>query len=99
MANLAGAKSGAALGPPPDDLVALVKQATIEKVLERPPDRFDVRLVIGNVGVVEFHPEAQSLGQPFPLLHVLPDRLLAKLDEWLDTMGFDFFFGVDAKLF
>ena len=68
LADLAAAQRRAALGPPPDDLVALVEQAAVEEVLQRPPDALDVALVVGDVGLVEMDPEAEPLGELFPLL-------------------------------
>src|SRR5262249_33885217 len=68
-----------------------------EQVFERPPDAFDVTLVVRDVGLVEFDPEAEPLGEALPFLHVPPDRFLAAVNEWLDAVGFDFFLGVDAE--
>ena len=59
VADLAGGQCGAALRPPPDDLVALVKQALVEQLRQRPPDRLDVRLVVGDVRFVDVDPEAR----------------------------------------
>ena len=36
-ADLGGGEAGAALGPPPDDLVTLVEQALVEELRQRPP--------------------------------------------------------------
>ena len=99
LADFAGAQPRSALSPPPDDLVALVQQSTVKQILERPPHRLDVRLMVGHVSAIEFDPESQPLSQSFPLLHVGPDGFLTQVDEGLDAMGFDFFFGVNAKLF
>ena len=68
LADFAALRARAALGPPPDDLVALVEQPAVEQVLERPPDAFDVALVVGDVGLVQVDPEAEPLGEPLPLL-------------------------------
>ena len=54
--------------------------------------------MVRNVRVIQLDPEAQSLGQFLPLLHVLPNALLAFLDEGFDTELFDVLFGVDAHL-
>jgi len=58
LADFARREGRATLGPPPDDLVALVQQPAVEQVLQRPPDAFHVALVVGHVGLVELDPEA-----------------------------------------
>ena len=95
--DFAGRERGAALRPPPDDFVALVEEAAVEEFLERPPDAFDVTLVVGHVGLVGVNPETEPFGQPFPFLHVPPDALLAELDKGLDAVGFDLLLGVNAE--
>ena len=99
LANFAATESSTALSPPPDDLVALVQQVAIEQVLQGPPNRFNVALVISHIGFVQFDPEPKPLGQSLPLLHVLPHALLAAVDKRLDTELLDFVFGVDAHRF
>ena len=97
LADFARAERRAALGPPPDDLVSLVEQPAVEQVLQRPPDAFDVALMVGDVGLVQIDPEAEPLGQPLPLLRVAKDALQALVDERLDAVGFDLFLRVDAQ--
>ena len=55
--------------------------------------------MIRHVRIVQLDPESKPLRQPLPFLHVLPDALLALLDERFDAVFFDVFFGVDAELF
>ena len=88
-----------ALSPPPDDLVSLVEQAALEKILQRPPHALHEALVVRDVGLLQIDPKADPLGQPFPLLHVAPDTFLALVDKRFDAVGFDLFFAVDAQFF
>ncbi len=97
LADFAGTQGRAALGPPPDDFVALVEQAAVEEVFQRPPHAFDVALMEGDVGLVEVNPEAEPLGQLLPLLGVAEDAFDALADERLDAVGLDFLLGMDAQ--
>ena len=81
-----------------DDLVALVEAALVPVLLQRPPDRLDVVVLEGHVGVVEVDPEADPLGQPVPLLDVLEDRLAAALVELGDPELLDLLLGGDPQL-
>jgi hypothetical protein len=45
------------LGPPPNDLVSSVEQASVEEILERPPNAFDIALMVGNIGLRKIDPK------------------------------------------
>ncbi len=98
LADFAGRQRRAALRPPPDDLVSLVKQPTIVQLLETPPHAFDVTLVIGHIGIVQIDPKAEAPGERPPGLHVTPDAALAVLDKRFDAKRFDLFLAVDPQL-
>ena len=51
------------------DLETLVDQAFLEIAIQRPPDRFDVFVFAGDVGMLHVHPVAHARGEVFP--HVL----------------------------
>ena len=72
-----------------DDLVALVEQAAVPDLPQRPPDRLDVGRVERAVGVVHVDPEADPLRQLLPILEVLEHRLAALGVEALDAVGLD----------
>jgi len=99
LADFAGGQRGAALGPPPEDLVVLVEQPLIEEALEGPPDALDVRLVEGDVGVVEVHPERDAPGHVAPGVDVPEDRVDALPRERFDAVRFDGLASVNAELF
>ena len=80
------------------NLVTLVKQTLVRNLLERPPHRFDVVVVVGDVGVLHVRPVTDSVGHDLPLVLILPHRLLALFDEGFDAVFFDFLFAVDAEL-
>ena len=94
LADFAGRKRGAALRPPPNDLVPLVEQAAVEEVLQREPNAFDKRLMIGNVSVFQVDPKADALGQLFPLRRVTEDVFDATVNERFEAELFDFFLRV-----
>ena len=89
---------GAAARAVGDDLVALVEAVLVPELAQRPPDRLDVVVLEGDVGVVEVDPEADPLGQPVPLLDVLEDRLAAALVELGDPELLDLLLGGDPEL-
>ena len=68
-------------------------------MLERPPLTFDVVVVVGDVGVFHVHPVSNAVGKLFPLAKVLPNGLFALFNKWLDTVGFNLLFAIDAKEF
>jgi hypothetical protein len=78
--------------------VALVEQALAEQLGQRPPDALDVAAVVGDVGVLEVHPEANALGEALPLVGVAKDGLDAALGEGLDAVVLDLGLAVDAEL-
>ena len=79
-----------AAGAVRDHFVTLVQQVVVRDPLQRPPDRLDVLVGEGDVGVVEIDPEADALGQPVPLLDVREHRLPAALVELRDAELLDF---------
>ena len=99
LAHFAAAQRRAALGPPPDDLVALVQESPVEEVLQRPPDAFDIALVVGDVRLVETDPEPEPFGQLFPLPRIAKDAFQAFANERLDPVRLDLLFRVNAQLF
>ena len=80
-----------------DDLVPLVQESLFPDLFQRPPDRFDIVVVIGDVRVLHIRPVADPFGHLFPLALVLPHALLALLDEGLDAVLFDILLAVHAQ--
>jgi hypothetical protein len=78
--------------------VALVEEVLVGDLLERPPDRVDVRAVERAVRVVEVDPEADALGQRVPVLEEGEDRLAALLVELGDAVVLDLGLVLDAQL-
>ena len=79
------------------DLVSLVEQVLVPDLPEDPPDRLDVVVREGVVGVVEVEPEADPLGEAHPLLEVGRDALATELIELGDAVGLDLSLAVDAE--
>ena len=88
---------GAAARAVGHDLVALVQQALVPDLLQRPPDGLDVVVVQRVVGVVGVDPEADPLGQLVPLLDVPQDRLAALGVELGHAVGLDVVLGLEAQ--
>ena len=67
-----------------DHLVPAVQEALVPDGLQEMPDRLDVVVVEGVVGVVHVHPEAHPFGHALPVADVAHDRLAAAPGELLD---------------
>ena len=79
-----------------NDLEALVEQALFPDLLQSPPLGLDVVVIVGDIGVVHVRPEADDAGEILPHALVLPDALLALLDEGLDAVSLDLVLALDA---
>ena len=97
LGDLVGGQRRAAARAVGHDLVALVEQALVRDGLQRPPDGLDVVVVVGDVGMLHVRPVADAVAHLLPLGLVLPDGLLALLDEGLDAVAFDLGLAVDAQ--
>ena len=80
------------------DLVALVEAVAVPVLSQRPPDRLDVVVVEGPVGVVHVDPEADPFGQRLPVVDVAEHRVSAALVELGDSELLDPFLRGDAEL-
>jgi len=98
LRNLVRRERGSAARAVGHDLVALVEKALVGDLLQAPPDGLDVAVLVGDVGIFHVQPEADALGHLFPLALVLPDGLLALLDERLDAVGLDLLLAVEPQL-
>ena len=80
------------------DGVALVEQALVEELLQEPPQRLDVFVVVGDVRVVHVDPVAHLAREVLPLARELHHRLAARAVVLLDgDLLADVFLG-DAEL-
>jgi hypothetical protein len=80
------------------DLVALVEQAALPQLRQRPPDRLDVGVVERAVRVFEVDPVGDPLGQPHPVVEELEHRLAALLVELRDPVALDVGLRREAEL-
>ena len=97
LSHLVRGQGGAAAGAIGDYLEALIKQTLIPYLLERPPDGFDIAVVIGDVGVLHIGPETDSVGEILPHSLILPNALFAELDERLNAVFLYLILAVDAE--
>ena len=75
--NLVGRQGRPDPGVVGDHLVPAVEEPLVPDGLQEMPDRLDVGVVEGVVGVAHVHPEAHSLGHALPVADVAHDRLAA----------------------
>ena len=77
LVQLVRTQSGAGSGRIGLDGVALVEESLLVELLQQPPQRFDVAVVVCDVGVFQVHPIAHLVGQVGPLLRKLHHVLAA----------------------
>ena len=80
-----------------DDLMPLVQEPLLPDLFQRPPDRLDVLVVVGDVRVFHVRPVAHAFGHFFPFALVFPDAFLAFFDKRLDAVFFDVLLAVHAE--
>ena len=80
-------ESGAAAGAEWHGSKAFVNQITVKEVFENPPDRFDVFVFQGDIGVVEVQPIAGSDGDAVPFFEIFENRLAAFFVKFVDAIG------------
>ena len=56
-----------------NNLIPLEKQILVPKVLQNPPDGFDVFVRVRNIRVFEVDPVADAVGELLPILNVGED--------------------------
>ena len=66
------------------DGVALVEQPLVEELFEQPPQRLDILVVVGDVGIIHVDPVAHAARQVLPHSRELHDRLAAGAVVLLD---------------
>ena len=79
--------------------MALIEKALFVDRLQRPPLGLDIIVLIGDVRIVHVAPKADAIAHLTPLRLVLPDGLLAGLDERLHAVRLDLLLAVQAELF
>ena len=85
LGQLVARECGATARAVGDDLEVLVEQASVEDLLELPPDALDVLGGEGPVGGVEVRPVADALGEGPPVVDVAEHGLLAEPGELGDS--------------
>ena len=80
-------------------LEALVDKPLVEHGFEHPPHRFDIVVVVSDIGVVHIHPIAHALGHTLPFVLVFPHAFLALFDKRFHAVLFNILLAVHAQLF
>jgi len=89
----------AAAGTVRYDFEALIEQAFIPDGFEKPPDGFDVFIVIRDIGFFKIDPIGNTLGQAFPVLNTLKSGFLAEGIEFLNPIFIDLAFVGEFEFF
>ena len=98
LRHFVGGQRRTAAGAVRDDLEALVEEAAVVDLLERPPFGLDEVVLVRDIRVVHVSPEADDLREVFPHALVLPDGLFTFGDERLEAILFDLLLAVEAEL-
>ena len=98
LRHLVACQGGPAAGAVRHDLIALIQETLLMDLLERPPLRFDVIVVVGDIGILHVRPESDPVRHVLPFGLVLPDRFLALFHEGLDTILFDLLLSVQPEV-
>ena len=100
LCNLVAGKAGSAARAIGNDLMTLIDKTLVRDLLDCPPFRLDVGVMIGNIGVVHIAPVTNCITHAAPFVGVLPDALLALFAEGFDAVTFDILLAVELqKLF
>ena len=75
-----------------------VKQTFFMDLFQCPPFRFNIIIIIGDIGVLHIRPVANTFGKALPLIFILPDTLFAFLDKVLHAICFDLFLTIQPQL-
>ena len=86
LRDLVGGQRRAAARAVRDNFVSLIQQPLLPDFLQAPPFGFDVVILIGDIRMLHVHPVADLIAHDLPVMQVLPDGLLAFLDERLDAV-------------
>ena len=89
LRDLVGGQRRAAARAVRDNLVSLIQQPLLPDFLQAPPFGLDVVILIGDIRMLHVHPVADLIAHDLPVMQVLPDGLLAFLDERLDAVLFN----------
>ena len=71
------AERGATAGAMRGNLIALIHQALIPKLLYYPPAGFNILIIHSDIGMLQVNPEGDALGHCLPFLEVTKDALPA----------------------
>ncbi|MPN25750.1 hypothetical protein SDC9_173165 [bioreactor metagenome] len=66
--------------------------------MQNVPDRFDILVLIGNIGRFQVHPVTDTIGHLFPFLDVCESGFAAQFIELLNAVIFDLLFVGEAEL-
>ena len=76
----------------------LVDKALVKEFIQNPPDRFDIVVIQGDVGIFQVDEIAHAFAHFTPLFFIAEDGVLTFLIELCDAVGFDFWLAADAQL-
>ncbi len=99
LRNLVRGKSRPAARAVRHDFMPLIKQPFLMDLRNRPPHRFDIIVVIGNVRAIHIDPIAHAVAHLFPFALIFPDGFFTLRNKRLDPVFFDILFAVHPERF
>ena len=97
LGNLLGRQRRSTAGAVRHDLKSLVEKPLLPDLLQRPPLRLDILIVIGNVRMLHIRPETNGSGEILPHALVFPDTLLTFINKWLQAVLLDLILAVQTQ--
>ena len=98
LSDLVGCQTGTTARTVGQDFMPLVDKALVKEFIQNPPDRFDIVVIQGDVGIFQVDEIAHALAHFTPLFFIAEDGVLTFLIELGDAVGFDFWLAADAQL-
>ena len=98
LSNLLRGKRCAAARAVGNDLEALVQKLFVPDLLQGPPFRLNVVIIIGNIRIIHISPETDRVGEILPHALVFPDIFLTFINKRNQTILFDLLFAVQSQL-
>ena len=89
----------AAPGTVREYFISFIDKVTFEEIIENPPNRFNIFVLICYVRVVQIEPETDTFGQDVPILFIPKYLFSAFFIKLVDSVFYDFFLAVEVKFF
>ncbi len=99
LSNFMAAEWRAATRAIRNNLITLIEQFLVPKLLQNPPDALDIIVAEGDVGIVQIYPETNALGELLPIGQITQDTCTAFFVKSGNAIFFNFVLVLEAEFF